>query len=235
MKLTIKYPTRNRPEQFKALMEKYISLASGKHEIRFIVSSDFDDPTMTATDMIRWMDCFVLGLKRSFPFASVSWFVGKSKNKVEACNANMENVDGDVLMMIADDMVPFTKDYDDIILTKFSKEIPDGMGALKFWDGLRNKDDDLMCLQIIGVPLFKRIGHFFHPSYESVFCDDELTAVCKQLGKFVRDERCIIRHEWNRSHFDYVRERSEDRATKNRDMKRFLERKKNNFDLPIQG
>ena len=235
MKLCIKYPTRNRPEQFKALMGKYISLLSGKHAVEFILSMDNDDPTMNNLGMANWLEAFSVAVVAKHPAVCINWYYGVSKNKVEACNANMENISGDVLMMIADDMMPLVKDYDDIILTRFAAEIPDGMGALKFWDGLRNKNDDLMCLQIIGVPLFKKIGHFFHPSYESVFCDDELTAVCKQLGKFVRDDRCIIRHEWNRSHFDYVREKSENRETKNRDMMRFLDRKKINFDLPLPG
>lgn len=228
MKLVIKYPTRNRPEQFKALMDKYLKLLSGNHHVEFILTMDVDDPTMNNPAMIRWIS----GLSGT---SVIRPFFGYSKTKVSACNANMEDISGDVLMMIADDMVPLVRNYDEIILTKFRREIPDGMGALKFWDGLRAKTDDLMCLQIIGIPLFRKIGHFFHPVYESVFCDDELTAVCKQLGKFVRDDRCIIRHEWNRSHFDYVRERSEDRATKNRDMQRFLERKKINFDLPLPG
>lgn len=233
MKLVIKYPTRNRPAQFKALMENYIKLLSGKHEVLFILSMDNDDPTMNNAGMAEWLERFSSLTVKEHPTVSIQWYFGTSKNKVEACNADMDNVSGDVLMMIADDMVPLVKDYDDIILTKFAAEIPDGMGALKFWDGLRNKTDDLMCLQIIGVPLFKKIGHFFHPSYESVFCDDELTAVCKQLGRFVRDDRCIIKHVWNRNHFDYLRERTENQETKLRDMKRFQERKKKNFDLPL--
>jgi hypothetical protein len=225
-KLVIKFPTRNRPDKFKNLIRLYFDYASLKHEIEIICTFDLDDPTMNNAEMLFFLE----NVQRP-PCCKLRWFYGTSKNKIEASNANLEDAQGDVIMMIADDMVPQMVCYDQIIFEEFAEHFPDFFGAVKFWDGLRPKRDDLMCLQIIGFPLFRQLGHFFWPEYETICCDDDLTETCKLLGVFTTDDRCIIKHEWNRTHFDYVRERTENIDAKRRDQITLRDRRRNKFGL----
>ena len=76
-RLLIKFATRNRPEKFKDRMNRFRNLASGKHEIRYVVSCDHDDPTMNNEDMISWMDEFAKDSDLVYHF-------GNSKSKIEA-------------------------------------------------------------------------------------------------------------------------------------------------------
>ena len=45
-KLLVKFPSRNRPEKFRDILDNYTSRTSGKHEVRFVVTMDSDDVTM---------------------------------------------------------------------------------------------------------------------------------------------------------------------------------------------
>ena len=105
-KLIYKFPSRNRPDKFKHVLEKSISLLSGKHDVRFVITLDSDDETMNNDNMREWMDNLDVDLVYHY---------GDSKSKIEACNANLEDEDGDALILVSDDMVPCFQDFDDIM------------------------------------------------------------------------------------------------------------------------
>lgn len=144
-RLVVKFPTRNRPEKFKEVFTRYLTFLSGRHDVRFIISMDEDDSTMNNPQMAQW---FATRAQN----AQIECFYGNSKTKIEACNANMEGVDGDVLLLASDDMVPVQMGYDDIIFQVYQQAFPDFDGAIKFWDGLRPKEDPLMTLTVMGFP-----------------------------------------------------------------------------------
>ena len=50
----------------------------------------------------------------------------------------------------------------------------------------RPKQDPLMTLPKMGWKLHEWIGHLYHPSYTSLYSDNEMTQVCSMLGKFVK-------------------------------------------------
>ena len=135
-RLLIKFATRNRPEKFKDRMNRFRDLASGKHEIRYVVSCDHDDPTMNNEDMISWMDEFSKDSDLVYHF-------GNSKSKIEAINTDMEGEVFDVLLNTSDDMVPMKQDFDDVIFQVYSQAYPDFSGAVKFsrWTTKRSTDD----------------------------------------------------------------------------------------------
>lgn len=225
-KLVIKFPTRNRPEKFKAVFEKYVDMLSGKHDVEFIVSMDHNDPTMNNENIKSWF-------AEKQEKANIKCFYGNSKNKIEACNANMENANGDVLVLASDDMVPQMQGYDDIIFQTFAGTFPDFFGAIKFWDGLRAKEDMLMTLTVMGFPLYRKFGYIYHPAYKSLFCDNEQTQVCAMIGKLAISPMCIIKHVWTGQPFDELHARNENPEMYSVDGKTFQERKAKNFDLVI--
>ena len=223
-RLVIKFPTRNRPEKFKAVFEQYISHLSGNNDVQFIISMDNDDLSMNNHEIHEWLDTLA-------KTNSIKWFYGNSKTKIEACNANLDGIDGDVLLLASDDMIPQQMGFDEIIFESFRQCFPDFSGAIKFWDGLRPKTDALMTLTVMGFPLYKKFGYIYHPEYKSLYCDNEQTQVCYSLGKLAISDTCIIQHQWTHEPFDELHARNENREMYDVDRITFEKRAAINFDL----
>jgi len=223
-RLVIKFPTRNRPDKFKTVFSKYMSFLSGRHDVRFVVSMDENDATMNTPEMREWFET----RRRN---ADIKYCYGHSKTKIQACNADMDGEHGDVLMLASDDMVPQLMSYDEIIFGGFMQCFPDFNGAIKFWDGLRPKEDPLMTLTVMGFPLYKQFGYIYNPAYQSVYCDDEQTQVCARLGKLARSDTCIARHVWTQEPFDALHARNENREMYDVDSKTFEAHRANNFNM----
>ena len=221
-KLIYKLASRNRPEKFKHVVEKSIKFLSGKHDVRFVITLDDDDDTMNNDKMREWMDNLD---------ADLVYHYGNSKTKIEACNADLEKEDGDVLLLVSDDMIPCFEDYDEIIMNGMEQCFPNMDGAIKFHDGLRPREDMLMTLPVLGWKLYEAFGYVYHPDYTSVYADNEMTIVCRDLGKLVSSPTCIFRHEWTSQPFDELHARNENSEMYKIDGKVFEERKKNHFDI----
>lgn len=227
-KLVIKFPTRNRPDKFKTVFSKYISFLSGHHDVRFVVSMDENDTTMNTPDMREWLEnC------RKTNNTDIKYCYGHSKTKIEACNADMDGEDGDVLLLASDDMMPVEIGYDDIIFKCFDQVFPDFDGAIKFWDGLRPKEDLLMTLTVMGFPLYKQFGYIYNPEYKSLYCDNEQTQVCASLNKLRRCDLCIIQHQWTSDPFDTLHARNENAEMYGVDGDTFKRRAANKFDMDV--
>jgi hypothetical protein len=223
-RLVIKFPTRNRPEKFKNIFTRYSTMLSGRNDVRFVVSMDQDDSSMNNPAMREWFET----RKRNI---DLKYNYGHSKTKIEACNADMEGESGDVLLLASDDMNPVIRGYDELIMESFRQTFPDFDGAIKFWDGLRPKEDPLMTLTVMGFPLYRQFGYIYHPDYVSLFCDDEQTTACLLLGKLRKCNHCIIRHEWTPEPFDALHARNQDLNTYLKDQQTFNARFAKKFDL----
>jgi len=224
-KLLIKFPTRNRPEKFKQVLQKHIDYLSGNHDVRFVITMDEDDDTMNTDEMREWLDALDVDLKYNY---------GQSKNKIEACNADMEGEEFDVALLTSDDMIPCLEGYDDIIFQGFQQCFPDFDGGIKFNDGLRPVDDPLMTLPVLGGKLYKAMGYFYHSEYVSLYADNDTTNICAGLGKFVIAKICIIRHEWipgNHPDADEMHQEQESPELYAKDKAEFEKRGTEGFDL----
>lgn len=185
MNVLIKFPSRGRPEKFKNTLETYIKLLSRKHDVKFIFTFDEDDSTMNAPKVREYLDGLSCPLK---------YYYGNSKSKIEAINANLEREDFDVLILAADDLVPFRQDYDDIICRKF-EESPHGLDCmLHFYTSRWSFELDIM--NIMGKLYYDRFGYIYHPDYKSIFCDNEYTEVARQLDKQVTVLDSLFNHNW---------------------------------------
>ena len=223
-RLVIKFPSRNRPEKFKARFERYASFLSGRHEVRFVLTFDEDDPTMNNETMRAWLD------DRS-RMLDIKYRYGHSRTKIQAVNADMDGEDGDVLLVASDDMNPMRRRYDDIIFDAFERTFPDFFGAIKFWDGHRRRADPLMTLAVIGFPLYRRLGYIYYPELVSLYGDNDQTQMCARLGRLAMSPLCIIRHEWTHEPFDALHARNEHEELYLRDEAVFAARAARVFDL----
>ena len=221
-KLLIKFPTRNRPEKFKHILEKSIKYLSGKHDVRFVITMDEDDSTMNTPEVRKWLDEIEVDLV---------YYYGNSKTKVEACNANLEGESADIILLLSDDMVPCFEGFDDVIVEGMMDKFPDMDGAIKFCDGLRPPNDYLMTLPVLGWKLYESFGYLYHPSYTSVFCDNEMTLSCLMVNKLAISPVCLFRHQWTPEPFDELHARNENKEMYQKDGIIFEQRRSNNFEI----
>ncbi len=187
--LLIKFPTRSRPDKFRNQFDRYYNMLSGKRKVKFVVSMDEDDATMNNYDMQWWLSPGNGGRQNIF------YYYGHSKTKIQAINADMkDHQDFKVLLLASDDMTPIKQGYDDIICSDMEKYFPDKMGALHYDDGRVGRD--LNTLVVMNKSLYDYFGYIYHPSYVSVWCDNEFHEATYNMGCAVFVPRVIIKHDW---------------------------------------
>lgn len=219
MKLLIKFPTKVRAKKFLNVLSKYVRFMDDKTN-KVVVSCDLDDISMKenyVTEVIKTYD-------------NVELQFNNNKSKIEAINHGMDNLDFDIVLLASDDMVPMVKGYDTIIKNRMKETYPDTDGVLWFNDGYKGKELNTLC--ILGKKYYDRFGYIYHPSYNSVWCDNEFMDVANKLGKQTYFSEIIIRHQhpdWgfglrDEIHVTNMKNESSDKLTYNK-------RKLNNFDL----
>ncbi len=179
----IKFPTRGRFEQFFTTLDLYYSHLSNKYPYHFVISCDSDDPVMNSPEAIA----------KLLTYPNLSFYFGKSKSKIEACNADLDkHMDFDVLILASDDMIPRVVGYDDFIAYFMLGLFPDYDGVLQFDDGFQH--EAVNTFPIMGKKYFDRFGHIYDPSYKSLFCDNEMTEVSRMLNKCIYIDKVLIEH-----------------------------------------
>jgi len=200
MNILVKFPSRGRPEKFLSTLKKYVELSNT--ELFYLFNFHNIDYVMNSSMMYK--SCIELTKEKCYFIAS------EHKSKINAFNDfgdffwnNDLLTDGvakrhfDIILLAQDDMIPQVQGYDEIIIKKMQQHFPDTDGALWFHDGFQDK---LNTQVIIGKKYYDRFGYLYHPSYQSLWCDNEFQIVADKLGKMAKFPECIIRHEhpdWN--------------------------------------
>lgn len=220
-KLLIKIPTRSRPEQLFRYLDQYYEKLSGTIHCIFLISCDLNDVSMNNRQVID----------RLRVYKNLYVYFGNNKTKIEAYNADInKHLDFDVLLVASDDMVPIVKGYDAIIIQKMKEIFPDFDGVLNFNDG--HQGARLNTMPVIGKKYYKRFNYIYHPSYTSMWCDNELTEVSKKLCKEHVCDQVIIEHRhpfWGTACNDQLYAHNAQFAY--HDMAIFERRKARSFDL----
>lgn len=182
-KLLIKFPTRGRMNKFFKVLDIYYSNIVDNENTYFLISCDIDDKTMNngivKTKLKKYKN---LILKYS-----------DNKSKIEAINNDLNDISFDILLLASDDMIPQIKGFDNIIREKMNQNYQDYDGVLWFNDGYQGSNLNTLC--ILGKKYYDRFGYIYHPSYKSLWCDNEFMEVSKILNKVKYFDDVIIKHE----------------------------------------
>jgi hypothetical protein len=222
MRLLIKIPTRERPQKFLHILEKYYSLASPKYPVHVLVSTDVNDLSMQTPEVRRELQKYPTVVVRQ----------GEHRTKVEAVNSFVDEYDFDILLQGADDTVPIVEGYNEILADCMRQNYPDTDGVLWFNDGTQGRN--LNTLAIMGRKYYQRFGYVTHPSYVSLWGDNEFTEIANFLGRQIYFDQVIFRHEhWIFGHTakDALYERND--AYFQQDRENYLRRRSRNFDLNV--
>lgn len=228
MKLLIVLPTRSRLDRCMKVLKSYIALSTHK-ETKFVVSCDNDDLSMnqkTTIDTINSLPntTIIFNENKMLKNGEVSEFT----TKICAINSGVKNQDFDVCLLASDDMYPELMGYDSVIIKDMVSFFPDTDGVLWYNDGYQG--DKLNTLCILGKNYYNRFGYIYHPSYITLYCDNEFTKVSQKLKKCKYINKTIIRHKhW--SHKD--NDNSRDSLDKKNDV--FAAHDEYNFRMRIEN
>ena len=203
MRILVKYPTRGRPERAAQTLAALRTTLSGRHEVRFIVVVDEDDPAYA--DQVP---CFAAaGLVESSPgIAGVQRGtvivrqrpLGCAPGKVAACNAFTPPPESfDVLVMLSDDLIPAPGSFgwDERIALDMERAFPNLDGCLWYLDGYQAR---LCTAPVIGREWFRKMdpgGRVYPGCYRSEWCDNEIHEVAARRGRMHFTGRELFRHE----------------------------------------
>jgi len=214
-KISLLHATRARVKQALHVWPEWIALASGKHEIEYLVAIDDDDAESLAAP---WPDC-----------AKVVH--GPNRSHVDALNRALYVSTGDILVQVHDDLAP-PANWDAIIAERIGDtSLP---CLLETDDGLSANGGRRLLTVLIGTrAYFKKCGYFFHPGYAHLFPDDDHTAKAEREGLIVDARDALFRHVWAGSDHDEVARRNYSQKNWNEGKQLFEQREAAGFpDCP---
>lgn len=182
LKILYKYTTRSRRSNFIRGAESIITNSiNNNYTILISVENDFYDPDIYPLPELNCSHIYYIN-----PNAPTT--------KVDAINRNLneynETNNWDILINMSDDMIFIQKGFDDIIRNEFKKENTLDL-FLHFPDGNQNT---LATMSIIGRTYYERDKYIYHPSYKSLWCDNEAQdeSIKRNCYKYV--DNIIVNH-----------------------------------------
>ena len=188
MRILLKYPTRGRPLWFAKTLDLYLQRLSGKHDVRFLIAMDVDDPWMHQPLVTDYMNQVYPGRD------DIEYFWGEHRGKVAAVNSGIQDRQWDIVLVISDDIEPVSQ-YDDIIATDFAREFPGGDGLLYYNDTRCGRTR--ITIPIMDRLFFERFGWTVHPDYFA-WGDDYLTKLWKHTGCVKYIDSKVLVHHWKK-------------------------------------
>lgn len=169
MRILVKFPTRERPIRFDKAVHAMIDMQAvrpgweGEHTSEYLFAIDDDDRSMYQV------------------LPSIRCSKGPRVSKIEAVNRGLPgDYAWDIVVLASDDMLCQVQGWDDIIRKDMVEHFPDTDGCLWYPDGHQN---NLCTLPVMGRKYFDRFGYIYHPSYKSLWADNEQHEVADSLGK----------------------------------------------------
>ncbi len=215
-KILFKYPSRGRRKRFEEGMDSILRNLFDKENYQILVSLDTDDKEMEDVS--------------EYNYPNTKFVYGSSKSKMDAVNRDIEKADEwDIICNHADDMRWTFYGFDEIIRQEFR----DG----DFDKLLHVPDTDakhyLATYYIAGKTYYNRFGYIYHPSYKSLFADNEVQDIAQKLGKYKYvDCPGMLFHEHpSYQHVPFDDQYREQQALWGEDEMNYNQRKARNFDL----
>ena len=227
-KILFKFATRSRTEKFFEGLENIISMVADKTNFCILVSADSDDTSMNNKETIERLKAYLI----NYPNNIIIKF-GKSISKIDAINRDVNDIknrfDFDILVNFSDDMKFLVHGFDNIIRDKFNQIFPDTNGNIYFNDGFVK--DAISTMSIIGRKYYDKFNYIYHPSYKSLWCDNEYTEIAKRDAKIQYYDEILYKHFHPSNIGGFIDEQlRHTESFSDVDFKNYEARKKNNFN-----
>jgi hypothetical protein len=182
MNILVKYPSRQRPNQFVRALNRAIENQTTGN-VHYLLTLDSDDKSMVD----------VISAVEGHDFITID--IGTSKSKINACNRGIDAYTGkwDIVVLLSDDMICQYKGWDAKLIEEMETHYPDTDGVLFHNDGFLGRKLNTMC--ILGHTYYNRFGYIYQPEYKSFWSDNEFMIVADELGKQTYFEDVLFKHE----------------------------------------
>jgi hypothetical protein len=226
-KILIKFASRSREQKFFSCLDNILNYVVDKENFCVLVSLDIDDVSMYNQNTLNKLSTYL----NNHPNNLIIKFA-TSKNKIDAINRDVneikERFNFDILINFSDDMLWTKHGFDEVIREKFKLHFPDTNGNLHFNDGYTK--ERLCTMSIIGRKYYDKYNYIYHPSYISLWCDNEYTIVAKNQQKMIYFEEIIFVHNHPSNVGGIVDEQlKKTESFAEIDYNNFMNRQKNNF------
>lgn len=214
MKISIIHASYGRSVMQAITAWNWIDRTSGLHDIEYLLSIDKADKDTGYPDSMSfdkdYVECKVVK--------------NDTNTSVAAINKAASVSTGDIIIVISDDF-DCPASWDELIV-EASKGRTDW--CMKTQDGTQPW---IITLPIMDRTYYNRFGYIYHPSYQHMFVDTELSAVCDLLGK-----RITADIEFKHNHYSVGGIKKDDTsikadATWNQGERLFMQRASNRFGV----
>jgi len=216
--ILVKFPSRERAHKWFLVINGYIQKQT-TNDVKYLITLDQNDNLLLAYTNY----CETLKSQG----VNIEYIVGQSNSKIHACNRDMDKSgDWDIVVLGSDDMICQYEGWDNVLINEMGEDTdrvlyhPDGFTQL-----------NTMC--VMGKYYYKRFNYIYHHDYISLWADNEYQEVSRILGKEVKYDTVLFKHE----HFSNMSSvRKDALMTKNesfyhRDKLTYDKRKEQNFNL----
>lgn len=162
--ISLIHPSRGRPQKAFNTAKKWIESAGV--EIEYILSIDSNDPSKIDYALI-------------FDGFNGKGITKENTSVVEATNKAATISKGDILLYLSDDFDCFPN-WGKAIKKEFENE--DRPLLIKVDDCIHHPSVPVLTIPIMNRKLYERLGYFWHPSYKSMFVDEDLYWTCYKLN-----------------------------------------------------
>jgi hypothetical protein len=220
-----KYPCRGREKLFFESFESIHNNVADVNNYHVSLTIDLDDEVLNRPEVIERIN--------GYRNTSIEW--GLSESKVHAINRNFPEREYEVVICWSNDMVWTQFGFDDMLRIYINSAFPDmdGLFHIPEVDSMEH----LNVLYIATKKYYDRFGYIYHPSYKSLWCDNESLAIAKMLG---RHHYCGVPGLYEHRNPAYAKYGIERDAKFNADQDfwaideaNFNERKLRNFDIHL--
>ena len=164
--ISILCPTRERPNEFRRLVESVLSLATHERRVEIVAYHDEDD------------------ISGYYGLPKVQWVFGPRIVLSEMWNECYRHSRGDILMHCGDDIVFRTPGWDEIVREAFAAS-PDKI-LLVHGDDCSPNTDVLATHGFLHRRWVETVGYFVPPYFSSDWNDVWLTEVADMIGRRVK-------------------------------------------------
>lgn len=222
-RILFKYPCRGREKMFFESLDSIYENVYDLDNFHVSCTIDTDDEILTAPHVQLKL--------REYSNLSIGW--GLSDCKISAINRSMPDYDFDILICWSNDMFWTFRGFDDYLRQMINGVFPDMDGLYHLPE--MDAKDALNVLFICTRKYYDRFKYIYHPSYKSLWCDNESLAVAKMLNKYHYDGSVGMFIHKNPAYAHHGVERDEkfnyDQSFWGVDEMNFHNRMANNFDL----
>ncbi len=125
--------------------------------------------------------------------------------------------------MMSDDILWDVKGFDDEIRNGFAQFFPDFSGTIHWPE--KNAAKRTIIVSILGINLYKQLGHLYHPDFFSVYADNWFTEYTRHIGKYAFINKQIFLHMhpiWRAAQWDKQYRETEAKEVYARDRETYL-------------